>query len=360
MRILCFIDSLGAGGAQRQLVELSLGFKREGHDVDFLTYHHHSFFKEKLLKASIQTICINESNYLIRLIKIRRFIRQGKYDTVLSFLEASNFISEISCFPYKKWNLIVGERNANPNILKSFKLRTYRWFHFFADTIVANSHENIKLVKKINPLLNHKRLRVIYNSLNLDIWKPSAEYVYRKDEKLNIIVAACHRYSKNLNGLLEGLNQLQSHEKQQIKIDWYGNVDDNSYFEGNQKIAEYKLEEIISLYPANNNILEKIQMADVVGLFSFYEGLPNVICEALACSKPVICSNVSDIPIILKDSNNVLCDPNKPSSIMNGLKKMLSLGMDDMLKIGMENRNIALQYFDKTKITNEYLALLSN
>ena len=39
MKILCVIDSLGSGGAQRQLVGLAIGFKERGHEVSFLVYH---------------------------------------------------------------------------------------------------------------------------------------------------------------------------------------------------------------------------------------------------------------------------------------------------------------------------------
>ena len=37
-RILCFIDSLGAGGAQRQLVNLAFGLKKRDYIVSFLVY----------------------------------------------------------------------------------------------------------------------------------------------------------------------------------------------------------------------------------------------------------------------------------------------------------------------------------
>lgn len=43
-RILCFIDSLGAGGAQRQLVNLAIGLKKRGYIVHFLVYHVDNFY----------------------------------------------------------------------------------------------------------------------------------------------------------------------------------------------------------------------------------------------------------------------------------------------------------------------------
>ena len=37
--ILFFIDSLGSGGAQRQIVQLALGFKERNYKVSFLIYN---------------------------------------------------------------------------------------------------------------------------------------------------------------------------------------------------------------------------------------------------------------------------------------------------------------------------------
>src|SRR5690554_3955247 len=116
MRILCVIDSLGPGGAQRQLVELAKMFTRNGHSVFFLVYHQIDFYKDELERFGISIRYILESSYLIRLYKIRQYIRNGRFDAVLSFLQASSFISEISALPFKSWKLVVGERSANPNI----------------------------------------------------------------------------------------------------------------------------------------------------------------------------------------------------------------------------------------------------
>lgn len=116
MNILCVIDTLGAGGAQRQIVELAKGFVRRGHDVEFLTYYPIPFFNSVLESEGIHIFCIEESNYLMRLLKMRRFIRGRKYDAVLSFLEGANFICQVAGFPTRKWKLVVGERSANPEI----------------------------------------------------------------------------------------------------------------------------------------------------------------------------------------------------------------------------------------------------
>lgn len=364
MRILCVIDSLGSGGAQRQLVELALVFKERGNDVSFLTYHEDSFYDVPLKNASIETSCIKEPSYFKRILKMRSFIRKGHYDVVISFLEAASFICEVAGFPYRRWKLIVGERSANPKILKSKKLKFYRWAHLVADYVVANSNANLDMVRQINPLLPSRKCKVIYNMIDLEKWKPSPAYAPKSENKLVMVVAASQRYLKNLNGLVEAVNLLDSEEKVKIRIDWYGDgiippYTDNSFIEAIEKIKQYNLAEAFNFYPATQNIREKVQMADAVGLFSFYEGLPNAVCEGMACGKTVIATKVSDIPRLL-DTVDLLCIPDNHQSIARSLKYLLSMSKDELVAEGMRNRDKAIELFSKKNTSQSYYRLFSN
>jgi glycosyltransferase involved in cell wall biosynthesis len=363
MKILCVIDSLCFGGAQRQLVELAVAFNEKGHFVSFLTYHDIPFFKSKVEDAGITITCIQETNYIKRLLKMRRFIRQGDYHAVLSFLEAANFISILSGFPYRKWKLVVGERSADPKILKSFKLKVYRWFHLFADHIVANSNANMQFVQNVNPLLSDSKCHIIYNTVDFDYFRPLKNFVYKTKQKLSLVVAARIRYEKNLHGLIEALSLLKKEEQDQIKIDWYGKYDElsgtNNLLVGAfEKIKRSRLEKVITFHDATHDIKRKIQESDAVGLFSFYEGFPNIICEAMACEKPVICTNVSDVSHFLSHDPRLLCDPNDPNSIKEALRYLIKLDHSKLKKIGTTNRTIALQRFEKESIVASYLHLL--
>ena len=133
MRILFVIDSLGSGGAQRQLVELAIGFKEKGHSVSFLIYHNLIFYKEILNEELIDIQVINESSFLIRFIRMRSSIRTIKPDAVISFLDSPNFLCVLSGFPFRKWKLLIGERSSNPNMLKNIHQYFFKFFHLFAD-----------------------------------------------------------------------------------------------------------------------------------------------------------------------------------------------------------------------------------
>jgi len=364
LKILCVIDSLCSGGAQRQLVELAIGFKGKEHDVSFLTYHYIPFFIPILEKNKIFITCIQEPNYLRRLFKIRNFIRKGKFDAVVSFLEAPNFICEVAGLPYRNWKLVVGERSADPEILKTIKLKMYRWFHVFADYLVANSYANLQLVRSINPLLPDKKCKVIYNTIDLNRWKPIPDFIFRRSSKLKLVVPARQTYRKNLIGLIDALSLLSEPERNKIKVDWYGDRVKESYVDGSisevkRRIKIHGLDDIISIHPATHDIERIIQESDAVGLFSFYEGFPNVVCEGMACGKPVICSAVSDIPKILSYDKNLLCDPSEPDSIKQAIIYLINLSDIQLAQVGMRNSGIARELFDKEAIITRYLQLLN-
>ena len=358
MKILCFIDSLGSGGAQRQLVELAKGFKEKGHEVSFLTYHSINFFKLELDKHHIVVKTIIEPNYVKRLLKIRKVIRAEKPDAVLSFLEAANFMATLAGFPYRKWKLVVGERSANPTILTNKKLRFYRKAHFFADYIVGNSHKNIELVKKVIPRLKEKKLKVIYNSVEIP---KQNNFSLPESESTSIVIAASYRAVKNLDGLIEALQLLPKEYRDKLKINWYGNItNENMYYKSQQeKVNQLGLNEVLILNDETNQIHQKYNNVDFIGLFSHFEGFPNTICEAMAMGKPVIVSKVSEVPLFIKENENgFLCDSNHPESIKNAIIKAIDSNAKQREMLGKNNYETAKNQFNKKVIIDEYLKLL--
>ena len=358
MKILCVIDSLNSGGAQRQIINIAIGLKEKGHEVSLLVYHDYSFYKTLLDERNIYVHHVIEPNYFKRLIKMRSYIRKGKNDVVLSFLEAPSFICEIATLPTKKWKLIVGERNANPKILTSFKLRMYRWFHFFADCIVANSNENINLVRKANPFISSRKFRVIFNGLDTNLWTPLAEYIPSVKDVIKIVVASRHSSQKNLDGLIEAVNLLGPADKRRLKIDWHGGVRSNNCLsDGLKKIESYGLTSVFTFHPDTLDIKNVMQKADVVGLFSLYEGFPNCVCEGMAVGKPIISTAVSDVPYFVSEENGFLCEPT-PDSIAASLKQLLNTDEHKLLELGRQSRRKATELFNINALIENYNQLL--
>ncbi len=69
-KILCLIDSLGSGGAQRQMITLAKLLKEKDFEISFLIYHNDNFFIDDLRENTIPIEYCAPKNYLNRILKV--------------------------------------------------------------------------------------------------------------------------------------------------------------------------------------------------------------------------------------------------------------------------------------------------
>ena len=365
MKILCFIDSLGSGGAQRQLVTLAIGLKRRGHQVRFLIYHQNNHFLPLLEADDIACQVIPPCSYVQRIFTIRKILRGGWQDVVLAFLEAPSFYAELARTPKQRWGLVVGERSANPNMNKNpaFWLKK---FHRMADAVVCNSHTNKLMLEHLFPFLRSK-LCTVYNVVDLILFSTFSHTNNLKDYECNRIfrIVIAGRYDKNKNILNVAKAILINKNKKfntRIVVDWFGDMssDLNLLKEVKLFIINNKIEHCLRLYPATRYIAKEFSSADAIGLFSFYEGLPNVICEGMACGKPILLSSVCDADQLVENGKNgYLCDPNSPKDISEKMLNLVALSYLERTNMGLESRKIAERLFAEETVIERYEHILN-
>jgi glycosyltransferase involved in cell wall biosynthesis len=104
-----------------------------------------------------------------------------------------------------------------------------------------------------------------------------------------------------------------------------------------------------------------LQKCDVVALFSNYEGFPNSICEGLACGKPVLCTNVSDVAkFVCHKFNGFLCNADDYSTITEGFRFFLKQSPISLQEMGLRSREVALSNFQSNKIIEQFLTLFQS
>lgn len=84
-------------------------------------------------------------------------------------------------------------------------------------------------------------------------------------------------------------------------------------------------------------------LADISVTPTLYEGLPLVILEAMACGKPIVASNVSEVPQAVKDGvNGFLVPPRDPKAIAD---KILEIYDKDLfMRTGRASKEIVKNY----------------
>lgn len=362
MNILFLIDNLGSGGAQRQMVNLALLLEERGFKVSFVCYSDSNFFAPIVEKSGIRIYWFIEKNYISRVLVIRKFIRKKNFDVILSFLEVPNFLNCISAIGGKKWKTITTELSSKNSTFLSLRGKLFAWFQRYSDAIICNSENSKSLWLQYYPKYRQKLL-TIYNPVLFP--GLNSNYYPKRNDKLHIVIAASYQYLKNPIGLIKALSLLDKKERNMVEVNWYGRIevtsgDRQAYDESLLLISDFNLQGVINLHSETMDIVNRMNEADVVALFSRLEGLPNAICEGMKLGKPILMSKVSDYSILVDEKNGFLCEWENPESIKNAIISMANLPDYQLFEMGKRSKERAEVLFSEDKIVNQWEEVLKS
>jgi glycosyltransferase involved in cell wall biosynthesis len=94
---------------------------------------------------------------------------------------------------------------------------------------------------------------------------------------------------------------------------------------------------------------------------SLYEGLPNVVCEALIAGRPVLVSDVCDHAILVKNKERgFLFDPLDPKSIADAIEYLTEQSDAQWRDFTVNARRYATKSFGIDRMVREYEELFMN
>jgi len=360
--ILLLTPNLSSGGAERQLVTVAKLLKEEGIDIQIICYAKGDFYAHILEEANIPVQWHIFSNYLFRLIGIRKIIRNSNFDAVISFLDTPNFLNNFAALGGKKWKVITGERSSNESKFSNFRGKLFAWFQRYSDFIVCNS-ENAKGMWIREYPQYKKKLKTIYNTVELQ--EVTSLYLPKREGKTHIVIAASYSYNKNPIGVVKALSLLSCEDKFKIKIDWYGRkevtrANTMAYDEAKSLISSYGLESVIMLHEEVKGIHDIMYQADFIGLFSKYEGMPNSICEGMMLGKPIIMTKVSDFTKLVDKTNGFLCDYDNTNSIREAFISAISLNESILKEMGRNSKIKAEMLFSREQVSKQWYDLITS
>lgn len=349
-----FIDSIGYGGAQNQFVNLALLLKEQGYQIKILVVYDEFDFYKDILK-DIDIICDQKAKKkLYRIMRLPMLIKKQSPDIVIAYLDSQ---CEIACVAkaISKFKLIVSERNTTQHL--GLKDRIKFWLFRFADFIVPNSNTQGRFIASHYPNLKDK-IRVITNAIDTKRFYPLEARTHNEHQQ--VISVGRNIYQKNYLGMLEVLKILKARNIK-VHFNWYAGDCDDSY--GNlvkDRIRKYELEDMVSIFEPTQEIGNKYRESDFFWLYSFFEGFPNVLCEAMACGLPVACSNVCDNGDIVEEgTNGVLADPHNPLEMADQLCKLLSYDEEKLNKMSANNISRINSLCSEDVFLRKYLELIN-
>lgn len=355
MRILCLVESLGSGGAERQLSGLAVLLNQQGYDVEVGYYIKKEFYLPRLQENGVESCFLPQAaTAKKRFFVLRRYIRSRKPDVIISYSPATSMIAGLLKAVGSTFKLIVSERNTTQSLSSREKSKFF--FYRWADVIVPNSYAQGAFIKEHYPQYEPK-VKVITNFVDTDFFCPAEE---RSFEYQVCQMACVSRLAvqKNVLGFIDVVKRLKD-ENVPIQIAWYGSTDTDYGRQCVDKVKNLCLDEMICFKGETNDILSVYRQYDVMCLPSFYEGFPNVVCEAMSCGTPILCGCVCDNPCIVTDGENgLLFDPKSVDDMAEKIKTFVAMTQEQRKAMSKANRQKALGLFSTTAFINKYIEML--
>lgn len=224
--------------------------------------------------------------------------------------------------------------------------------YHFADVVAPVCHYNTRWeVAHDTP---QQKIRVIYNGVDPDLWT-EAPAVRRNARGPHVIATARIDPLKDIETFLRVAARVrETHHDVHFTV--YGAVADEPYYRRCLALrAHLKLDDVVQLGTAVDDVVEALHGADVVLLTSISEAFPYSVLEAMSCSRAVVASDVGGVGEALEGCG-VLVKPRDDEAFAHEVRKLL----DDAAlrqRLGAKARARVLDEFRLDHAISSYLTL---
>lgn len=357
MKVAIYIRTIeSAQGTERVSANIAIGLADRGHSVDFLVEEKAGWLVKKLeshpginvinlsdhavpvllhrglqmwiviknfLSSPLSIIGIGDacSARLIRLmvhnnppaLSLRRYIEQSRPETIVSFLNQSNLVLLLTA-PFFRGGtrVIVNVRN---HISTSAEHGKSKWMRsvprlmkrFFprADLILAPSRGVAEDVRSITGIAPDK-FGVVYNPVFrpeiVELSEEMPSHPWLADSDIPVVIAAGKlKPQKDFETLLRAFALVRSRQDARLIILGRGRQETALL----ELAGQLGIKDCFQLPGHVKNPYSYFRRAAVFVLSSAWEGLPNVLIEAMACGCPVISTDCPSGPFEILDEGRV-------------------------------------------------------
>lgn len=319
MHIAVVTRSMGTGGAERVIVQLLREWQKKGHQCSLLCMHPQPAFymiPEGISSYDVPTFARNGNvDKILRYKHLRKWVKESTPDIVLAMPEEIG-VYVLAAMVGTGIPVVVSERN-NPWVMPNKKITRAlrRMVYPFAKGLIFQTEQAASFFPK------RQREKGIVLPNPLDISR--LPEVYRGEWEKTVVSAGRLEDQKNFPLLIEAFAKFYE-EHQDYKLVIYG---EGTKREALEALAESKLPKDAWSFPGRvDDLPERISRCAVFALSSDYEGVPNVLIEAMAVGTPVVstdCAPGGAASLIANGKNGILVPVQSREALTQGLCYMV-------------------------------------
>ena len=337
-KVLQLVEGFNFGGAETKLLELVKHIDKDRFETTVISLGLGNEIEElfQQLDCRVMTFQRQKQVEFKLLRRLTKFIRDEKIDIVMTTLFYADVIGAMAGHKGGAKGVFSWETISSPKWLVPHRFWSYRYAIRRADKVISVSKATAEWLvekRKVSP----DKVMIIPYGVNL--------------EKFNSIVKSIHRRDIGVNeedvviGQVSRLNEQKGHtyliDAAPALIAAVPNAkfvlvgDGPLRYEIEQKSAASGLQEHFVLLGFRQDVPELLPLFDVFALPSLYEGLPNVVLEAMACSLPVVATPVDGTKEAVVDDETGFLVPVGDTAAL--AQKLLEVVSNQELKLKLGN-----------------------
>jgi len=341
IKILYIITSSGIGGAERILYYTATGLDYNKYDISICSLKKKGEIAGDLEKQGIEVCCLHLGgrerflgwlSSIITLIQLFPYLIRIRPTLVHSFLFRANILARIA-----------GYLTGVPIVISSVRVMggEKKYFHyiemitsFMVDHYVVVS-ESVKRYIIDKSKISDEKISVIYNGVNIksqdDSHKQNVRMPFKIEDEDRILMTVGRLHEqKGHYYLVKAISKVQK-EFPKVKLLVIGEGEEENNLK--KLVKSLDLTNEVIFIGLSSYIEEILPMAELFLLPSLWEGLPNVLLEAMAAGKPVIATEVGGVPELVIHGETGMLVPHKDSDA-------LACAIADLLKNRLKARRM--------------------
>lgn len=309
LNVLQLIPTLDRSGAEKQMMLLAKGLPRDRFRVEVVTLTRLGAFEDELRACGIPVTTIGKRWKLdpLALIRLIRLLTTRRFDVIHTWIFAANTYGRVAARIAKIPVVVVAEMAVD--LWKGrFERLVDRQLGSWCDRLVGNSHAVVEFYRELG--VPDDRLAMIYSGINdepevADSDAVRAELGFDANAPL-VLFAGRLAEQKRVDDLLKAVDLLQ-HVQPDLRTVIVGEGPLRAQLE--ETAHAYDLDGRLRFLGHRDDVPQLMAAADIVVLPSAYEGLPNVVLEAMQLRKPVVATTAPGTTEVIVDRETGLLVP---------------------------------------------------
>ncbi len=319
MRVLHLIPRISGGGAERQLSYMAREMAKAGHEVHVAYLYEGP--EEVLLPDVVTHRIIVSSNYDPMLLgKLRRLIRAVKPDIIQSWIQMMDIAAGLVLFTGKAAWILREPTSEHAyqgfNLKQALRARLARR----ASAIICNSPGGKSYW--LGQGFPDKGLLVIPNAVPVDFINSIAPMQNESYSHRVLIYAGRLMPLKNIDVLIKAMAEPRC--PRDVILYVAGDGPAKSYLMS--LVDKLKLREAVRFlgFLPSRDLWAHMKSADAFISLSRHEGMPNCVCEAIACGIPLVLSDIPAHRFFLDDNSALLVSADSATAVAEGIWQALN------------------------------------